>query len=118
MHADDKEIILQEIYGDIYLTKDFLNKVLNEVKDNDVSNYPIIVLSQKEIVLGVKIVDKEDFDLNWNFNISHLEEFVIKGIVLKEKAKEFIKVYKEHSNHYCLFVTFDESNADFIYVKK
>lgn len=118
MHADDKEIILREIYGDLYLIKSFITKVLLEVKENDVSNYPIIVLSQKELVLGVKIVDKEDFDLNWNFNISHLEEFVIKGIVLKEKAQDFIKVYKEHTNHFCLFVTFDEKEADFIYVKK
>jgi len=118
MHADDKELILQGIYENLYLVKDFVNNVLQEIKDKDVSNYPIIALSQKEINLGLKIVDKVDFDLSWNFNISHLEEFVIKGIVLKEKAKEFIKVYKEHNKHYCLFITFDEKEADFVYVKK
>lgn len=118
MHSDDKEIILREIYGDLYLIRDFINKVLIEIKEKDVSNYPIITLSKKEIDLGLKIVDKEDFSLSWNFNISHLEEFVIKGIVVAEKAKEFIKVYKEHSNHFCLFITFSESEADFVYVKK
>ena len=73
MHADDKELILQGIYENLYLVKDFVNNVLQEIKDKDVSNYPIIALSQKEINLGLKIVDKVDFDLSWNFNISHLE---------------------------------------------
>ena len=118
MHPDDKEVILQEIYSDLYYTKNFILKVLNEIKDNKVSNYPIVVLSEKEIDLGIKIVDKNDFKLHWNFYISHLEEFVNKGIVLKEKVKDFTKVYKEHPNHLCLFVTFDETEADFIYVKK
>jgi len=118
MHADDKEIIFREIYGDLYLIKSYIAKVLLEIKDKEVSNYPIIVLNQKDISLGLKIVDKNDFDLSWNFNISHLEEFVIKGIVLKEKVIDFIKVYKEHSNHLCLFVAFNENEADFIYVKK
>lgn len=118
MHADDKELLLKEIFEDFSQSKDLVNQVLQEIEDNAISNYPILVLSKEEINLGLKIVDKEDFNLRWNFNISHLEEFVAKGIVLEEKAKEFIAVYKEHSAHYCLFIMLSETEADFAYVQK
>ena len=117
MHADDKEVLLTEIFQDLNNTREYILKVLDEIKENDVSNYPILVLSKADIALGLKIVDKAEFDTKWNINISHLEEFVIKGVVQKDKAKDFIKVYKEHHRHFCLFVTLNEKEADFVYVK-
>ena len=118
LHNEDKEAFLAEIFEDLSITKVYIDKVLEEIKLNDVSNYPIIVLSKADILLGLKIIDKKELDINWNFNISHLEEFVIKGLVQKEKATGFIKVYKEHKIHYCLFITMSDTEADFAYVKK
>lgn len=118
LHATEKEVLLAEIFEDLSITKVYIDKVLEEIEANDVSNYPIIVLSKSEILLGLKIIDKKELDINWNFNISHLEEFVIKGVVQKDKAADFIKVYKEHKLHYCLFITLSETEADFAYVKK
>lgn len=118
MHATEKEVLLAEIFEDLSIAKIYIDKVLEEIKDNDVSNYPIIVLSKADILLGLKIIDKKDLELKWNFNISHLEEFVVKGIVQKDKAQDFISVYKEHSAHYCLFITLNEDEADFAYVQK
>lgn len=118
LHPTEKEVLLGEIFEDLSITKVYLDKVLEEIKHNDVSNYPIIVLSKTEILLGLKIIDKKELGINWNFNISHLEEFVVKGVVQKDKAEDFIKVYKEHNQHYCLFITLSETEADFAYVQK
>lgn len=118
MHADEKEVLLKEIFEDLSICTDYILTVLAEIKQNNISNYPIIVLSKMDIQLGVKVIDKKEIDIKWNFNISHLEEFVSKKIVLAEKAKEFIKVYKEHQDHFCLFVTLNEEEADFVYVNK
>lgn len=118
LHPTEKEVLLGEIFEDLSITKVYIDKVLEEIKLNDVSNYPIIVLSKSDILLGLKIIDKKELDINWSFNISHLEEFVIKGIVQKDKAEDFINVYKEHDEHYCLFITLTETEADFAYVKK
>lgn len=118
MHATEKEVLLAEIFEDLGVAKVYLDKVLEEIKLNDVSNYPIIVLSKSDILLGLKIIDKKELELNWNFNISHLEEFAVKGIVQKDKAQDFISVYKEHEQHYCLFITLNEDEADFAYVQK
>ena len=118
LHATEKEVLLGEIFEDLSITKVYIDKVLEEIKLNDVSNYPIVVLSKQDISLGLKIIDKKELDIKWNFNISHLEEFVIKGVVQNDKAQDFIKVYKEHNTHYCLFITLSETEADFAYVKK
>ncbi|MFT4643954.1 MAG: hypothetical protein ACI8ZX_000351 [Planctomycetota bacterium] len=118
LHADDKEVLLAEIFEDLNICKVYIDKVLQEIEVNDVSNYPIIVLSKSDLTLGLKIIDKKEIDIKWNFNISHLEEFVIKGLVQEEKAVEFTRVYKEHKIHYCLFITISETEADFAYVKK
>lgn len=118
LHPTEKELLLAEIFEDLSITKVYIDRVLEEIKLNSVSNYPIIVLSKKDILLGLKIIDKKELDIKWSFNISHLEEFVIKGIVQKDKAQDFIKVYKEHSEHYCLFITLSETEADFAYVKR
>lgn len=118
LHPTEKEVLLGEIFEDLSITKVYIDKVLEEIKLNNVSNYPIIVLSKTDILLGLKIIDKKELDINWSFNISHLEEFVIKGVVQKDKAEDFIKVYKEHDEHYCLFITLSKDEADFAYVKK
>lgn len=118
LHPTEKELLLAEIFEDLSITKVYIDRVLEEIKLNDVSNYPIIVLSKTEIQLGLKIIDKKELDINWSFNISHLEEFVLKGIVQKDKAQDFIKVYKQHTEHYCLFITLSETEADFAYVKR
>lgn len=118
LHATEKEVLLGEIFEDLSITKVYIDKILEEIKLNDVSNYPIIVLSKKDILLGLKIIDKNELDIKWNFNISHLEEFVVKGVVQKDKAQDFIQVYKEHNHHYCLFITLTEEEADFAYVQK
>lgn len=118
LHADDKEVLLAEIFEDLNICKVYIDKVLQEIEVNEVSNYPIIVLSKSDLTLGLKIIDKKEIDIKWNFNISHLEEFVIKGLVQEEKAVEFTRVYKEHKIHYCLFITISETEADFAYVKK
>lgn len=118
MHPDEKEMYLAEIYQDLAFSKDYLIKILDELKYANVSNYPIFVYTKDSLRLGVDLLSNTQEELKWNVNVSHLEEFVHKGIVLKDKAAQFIKVYKEHADHFCLFVTFSEEEADFVYVSK
>lgn len=50
----------------------------------DVTKYPIFVAirGENDVDLGLPIVNRADFDISWNFNASHLEEFVSKGVVI------------------------------------
>ncbi len=86
------------------------------VKGN-VSKYPIFVMmrSQMDIDLGLPIINREEMDLNWSINASHLEDFVNSNIILKDKVDGFIKNYKNPQDFICVFVA-EEGMMSFIFM--
>ena len=70
---------------------------------------------ENDIDMGLPIVNRTDFDISWNFNASHLEEFVSKGVVVKEKAKDFITTYRNPLEYMCVFVA-EESATSFVFM--
>ena len=94
-----------------------LNQAATEIRDNDVSKYPIFVIHQHFVDIGIQMVDKEKVNGNWSVNASTLEEFVTKQIIQPEKVEDFKKRYKEAKEELCLFVL-SELGADFIFLPK
>jgi len=82
-----------------------------------VSNYPIIVVHQQEVEIGIPLQVEKYISGNWSLNASTLEEFVSKKIIEDEKIDEFRKVYKQHENHVCIFIL-SELGAQFIFYEK
>jgi hypothetical protein len=82
-----------------------------------VSKYPIFIAMRgdSDFDLGLPIISRNDFDITWNFSASHLEDFVHKGVVDNEKAKEFIKAYKNPELFMCIFVA-DEGAMSFVFM--
>lgn len=91
-----------------------LNKALDIMMEQDLSNYPIFIMHQLELEMGVKLIDAEGTSAKWSVHASSLEEFSIKGLIEQDKINEFQKVYKDHPNHFCLFVL-SEMGAQFIF---
>jgi putative methionine-R-sulfoxide reductase with GAF domain len=87
------------------------------IREQDVSKYPIMVIHQNEVEIGIPIVEKEKQGGNWNINASTLEEFVTKNIVFNEKVEEFIQNYKNPDIHICMFIL-SELGANFIYLPR
>jgi putative methionine-R-sulfoxide reductase with GAF domain len=87
------------------------------IREQDVSKYPIMVIHQNEVEIGIPIIDKEKQGGNWNINASTLEEFVTKNIVFNEKVEEFIQNYKNPDIHICMFIL-SELGANFIYLPR
>jgi hypothetical protein len=94
-----------------------LGEAADIIRDQDVSNYPIFVLHQYEMDMGLPVIDKEKNGGKWNINASTLEEFVSKNIIFDDKADDFIKAYKDPDQHICLFVL-SELGANFIYLPR
>ena len=84
---------------------------------NEVSSYPIFVIHQHFVDIGIQMVDKEKVNGNWSVNASTLEEFVTKQIITSEKVDGFRKRYKDAKDELCLFVL-SELGADFIFIPK
>ncbi len=87
------------------------------IRDQDVSKYPIFVVHQQEMAMGIPVIEKDKAGGNWNINASTLEEFVSKNIIFDEKIDEFIKSYKNPDLQLCLFVL-SELGANFIYLPR
>ena len=103
------------------LEKDLQNykKILSDAADailnQEISSYPIFVLHQAEIELGITLESK--LPGIWRVNVSTLEEFVSKNLIVNDKVDDFRSVYKNPEEHLCLFVV-DEIGATFVFISK
>ena len=77
--------------------KAILSKAADAVMNQEVSDYPIFVVHQQEVSMGIPLVDKDKSKGNWSVNVSSLEEFVTKQIVDNNKVDDFRKTYKVFS---------------------
>jgi len=97
--------------------KTFLAKAADTVLEQEVSNYPIFIAHQQEFDVGIPLVNQEQTEGNWSINLSTLEEFSTKNIILPEKVEEFQNVYKDPLENLCLFVL-SELGATFIFLPR
>ncbi len=111
---DDKLILLER---DLKVFKPVLSKAADTVINEDVSKYPIFVVHQHQVDMGIPLIVMEENQSKWSINVSTLEEFVTKQIIQIDKIDEFRKVYKEAEGELCLFVL-SELGATFIFLPK
>ena len=107
--------ILKSMEKDIRFYNDSIKEVAFEILDNKISEYPIFIAHQNIIELGEMILNKEDFDKDWSISATILEEFIEKGLVLKDKSAEFKRVYKDPKKNICIFLVTEEL-ANFIFI--
>jgi hypothetical protein len=94
-----------------------MQKAAEVVRDEDVSNYPILVVHKQELEIGIPMDMTIPLPGQWKINVSTLEEFVARKLIEDEKVDEFRKLYKHHENHVCLFVI-SSLGAQFIFYEK
>ena len=94
-----------------------LGQAADVIMTKEVSAFPIFVVHQHTVDIGINIVDREAIKGNWSVNASTLEEFVTKQILSPEKVEDFKLVYKNHDGELCLFVLSD-LGANFIFLPK
>lgn len=94
-----------------------LTKAAEVIQDQDVSKFPIFVVHQNIVDIGINIVDKEQARGNWSVNASTLEEFVTKQIIAEEKVEDFQALFRSHHDDLCLFAL-SELGANFIFLPK
>lgn len=96
--------------------KKILGQASEVIIDENVSKYPIFVVHQQELEMGIPLVEAGK-KFKWSVNASTLEEFVTKDIIYHEKVEEFIKTFKDPDTHLCLFVL-SELGAQFIFMDR
>jgi hypothetical protein len=111
------EEIYKSLHDDLEICRDYIRQISSGMIKGDVTKYPIFIAmrGENDVDLGLPIVNRNDFDISWNFNASHLEEFVGKGVVVREKADDFIKAYKNPTEYMCVFVA-EEGATSFVFM--
>ncbi len=109
MNLDEE--IYKSLHDDLEICRDYIRQISLGMIKGEVTKYPIFVATRGEndVDIGLPIVNRADFDISWNFNASHLEEFVSKGVVVRDKANDFIKAYKNPQEYMCVFVAEEEA---------
>ena len=94
-----------------------MEKAADIVIDENVSNYPIMVVHKQEIEVGIPLELQFALPGGWQLHVSTLEEFVSKKLIENNKVDEFRNLYKQHENHVCLFVI-SQLGAQFVFFDK
>lgn len=110
-------VILKEIEREIRQFIPILSKAADSVLDQEVSNYPIFIVHQGEIEVGISVIDPKKVASKWAINLSILEEFAAKQIIKSENIDNFREVYKDPQKHLCLFII-SEIGANFIFIPR
>ena len=111
------EELLRSLQADLQACRAYLKQVAQGMLKGDVSKYPIFVAMRREtdLDLGLPIVNRDEMELAWGFNASHLEDFVQQNIIPQERVEDFISHYKNPSEFMCVFVA-EEGQTSFVFM--
>jgi len=111
----DTERRLNNIKRELKSAERLMEKASDEVCNQDISNYPIFVVSATEINIGILLADSSQLKGKWNLYISTLEEFSTKKLIRQERINEFRKIYKDPADYYCLFII-EDLGSKFVFI--
>ena len=97
--------------------KKMMGEASDIIREQDVSNYPILVIHQDEVELGIPIYEREKNGGKWSINASSLEEFVSKQLISEDRIEEFKKTYKDPELFICTFII-SELGTQFIFMSR
>ena len=104
---------LGEITKDFALISETLKEASYQVRKKGFSDYPIFPISKSFLPIGQVLVQKEEMALQWNINITYLDEFVQRQIITN--SDPFKQAYKNPDEFCCLFVV-DGEFTNFIFL--
>jgi hypothetical protein len=94
-----------------------LTEASEKIIDEEISSYPIFIFHQQQIDMGLPLWEEDSRKGKWLVHASTLEEFVTKQLIKMEKVDEFLKVYKDPGEHFCIFVI-SELGANFVFIPR
>lgn len=109
--------VYTELEEDIRPYVALLNKAAEAVLDQDVSSYPIFIISQENVEMGLPLVAKTEEMHKWNIHVSTLEELVTKKIIAMNRVDNFREIYKNPQEFLCLFVL-NNLGATFVFLPR
>ncbi|HLU89158.1 MAG TPA: hypothetical protein VKZ51_04950 [Cyclobacteriaceae bacterium] len=117
-HENDPELdgkYLGTITRDFVKISDTLREASYQVRSRKFSEYPIFPICKTEQPIGQLLLGKDEMEIDWNYYITYLDEFLQRKLIDEESLPEFQKNYKDPDEFCCLFVI-DQEFTSFVYV--
>ncbi|MFN8397533.1 MAG: hypothetical protein U0176_23125 [Bacteroidia bacterium] len=106
---------LEAIRNDLRIIGSTMRSFSMHVINEEISQFPVYIASQDDVSIGKPFLTKEKDHLNWNYNVSILEEFVKRGVVTEEKLEDFIETFGDPEERACIFVVLP-AEGGFVFV--
>jgi hypothetical protein len=94
-----------------------LNQALDIILERGITEHPIFIAHQDTFEAGVPVFNRYQVKGNWNINVSTMEEFVQKKLILPQKLNQFKLTYKPPTDYICFFVL-SELGAQYIFLPR
>jgi len=110
-----REERLMSLRQDMKQVGGYLQKVAEQVLENEISKHPIFIAHKEEAIgMGRLILPAKTTRTEWSYSASLLEEFIRKDIVDRKKADDFREVFKDPKYFACFFLLHPE-DMNFIF---
>ena len=116
-HMDDKKDKFRLLEVELSSYKKMMGEAGDMIRTQDISDYPIFIIHQQHVEIGIPIAERDKVKGNWSVNASTMEEMVSKSVIDEAKYEEFTGIYKDPAEFLCLFVL-SELGAQFIFIPR
>lgn len=116
--ANDPELngkYIGTITKDFVKVSDILKEAAYQVRSRKFSEFPIFPMSKEAQPIGQLLLGKQEKNLDWNYYITYLDEFIQRKLIAEDLMEEFQKAYKDPDEFCCLFVM-DNDFTKFVYI--
>jgi hypothetical protein len=108
------EKLLEALEMQLHSMKDNIVEVQAELIAEGYTTHPIFIAHRGETDLGQPYLDREEYNLFYDLNISTIEELTEIGILEEDKNDEFRKAYGKTNENTCILCVFSEE-AQFVF---
>lgn len=106
-----------QLSKDLAPYKELLGRAADTIMEQDVSSYPIFVVHQESVSIGIAVVQRAEGGSKWTIQASTLEELATRRIIGMDKVDDFRSVYKDPAEYLCLFLISKEG-ARFVFLPR
>lgn len=112
---DSRDSYLEKFGEQIEHYDQLMAEAFDGVINAGVSKYPVFIFHLQDVTVGILIADRHEIAGDWSVNISTLEEFYIKGLVMIEQVDEIkAKITGKPPMYCCLVIEGDKGSLIFL----
>ncbi len=115
MQQEQESLALKAIRNDLAIVGKTMREFSAHVINEDISRFPVYVAFQDPVAIGKPFLTKEKDNLNWNYNVTILEDFIKRGVVVENKVEEFIQTFGDPEQRACIFIVLP-AEGGFVFV--